>query len=281
MKLPKAKWLALLMIVVLLTSGLAANATQAKEPRVYTVGVVPQFDSRRILAIWRPILDALEQRSGIQFRLVGSASIPIFEQEFQSGKFDFAYMNPYHMLIAHNSQGYRPLLRDHSNQLQGILVVRKDSLITELSQLQGQYIAFPAPNALGASLMIRAELQERLDLKPRYVKSHTSVYLNVITGTVVAGGGVEKTLSQQSEEIREQLRIIYRTAGVATHPIAVHPRVSRRVAEQVQQMILDIAETEKGKEMLMQIPMKQVGITTADDYIPLKKMGLEPFYVKE
>jgi phosphonate transport system substrate-binding protein len=258
------------------------NPALADEGEEYTIGVVPQFDSRKILAIWRPILDEVEQQTGIRLRLQGSPSIPRFEKEFQAGKFDFVYMNPYHMLVAHNSSGYQPLLRDHGRQLHGILVVRKDSPVNALSDLEGKVVAFPAPNALGASLMMRADLQgeRQINIEPTYVKSHTSVYLNVVTGMAVAGGGVQKTLSQQPVEISEQLRVLYRTAKVAPHPLAVHPRVPAGVAQRVLQAILAMGQSEGGKVMLGKIPMKQVGVAALDDYKPLEKLGLEPFYVK-
>ena len=278
---PLKQGLIFLLLALTLGAALPPNAS-AEEGRVYTIGVVPQFDSRKILSIWRPILDEIEQQSGIRLRLQGSPSIPRFEKEFQAGKFDFAYMNPYHMLIAHNRAGYTPLVRDHGRKLHGILVVRKDDPINELADLQGKIVAFPAPNALGASLMMRAELQgeKKIDIETSYVKSHTSVYLNVVTGMAKAGGGVQKTLSQQPAEIRDQLRILHRTTKVAPHPLAVHPRVPARVAEQVQAAILAMGESDAGRALLGKIPMKQVGEATLDDYLPLEKLGLEPFYVE-
>ena len=272
-----------LLFTLITSSGVLLNTAVADEGPVYTLGVVPQFDSRKILSIWRPILDEIEQQTGIRIRLEGSSSIPKFEKEFQAGKFDFAYMNPYHMLIAHNSAGYQPLVRDHGRQLHGILVVRKDDPIADLSDLQGAMVAFPAPNALGASLMLRAELQgaRQIDIEPNYVKSHTSVYLNVVTGMAAAGGGVQKTLSQQPAEIRDQLRVLHRTTKVAPHPLAVHSRVPTKLGERVRQAFLSLGESEAGRAMLSKIPMKQIGIATLDDYRSLEKLGLEPYYVKD
>ena len=272
-----------LLITVITSGGWMFNSAVADEGQVYTLGVVPQFDSRKILSIWRPILDEIEQQSGIRIRLQGSPSIPRFEKEFQAGQFDFAYMNPYHMLKAHNAQGYRPLVRDHGRQLHGILVVHKDNSVIELSELEGQTVAFPAPNALGASLMLRAELQgkRKLNIEPLYVKSHTSVYLNVVTGMAVAGGGVQKTLSQQPAEIRDQLRVLHRTAKVSPHPLAAHPRVPAKVVEQVEQAILSLGDSESGRDMLRKIPIKQIGRAQINDYQPLEKLGLESYYVKD
>lgn len=192
---------------------------QASREVVYTIGIVPQFDSRKLVGIWKPILTLVEKKNGLKLKLAGPPSIPAFEQDFMAGEFDFAYMNPYHVLLAHESKGYIPLIRDTGRALQGVLVVRHDDDINSVSDLNGKTLAFPAPNALGASLMIRAELSDvfKIDLSPEYANTHTSVYLNVALGQAAAGGGVQNTFDRQSEDVRSVLKIIHRTKK--SHPI--------------------------------------------------------------
>jgi phosphonate transport system substrate-binding protein len=244
------------------------------------VGIVPQFDSRKIHAIWRPVLDELQAKTGYRFVLRGSPSIPDFEREFLNGAFDFAYMNPYHVIKGYENQGYVPLIRDHQQSLQGIIVVREDSPMTSVKELDGKVIACPSANALGASLMIRAELADKFNvvIKPKYVFSHSSVYLNVALGQVVAGGGVQKTLEKQPEELRNRLRIIHRTREVTAHPFTVHPRVDKKVQQKVREVLIALSDTPQGKTMLSKIPIKQIGPSTINDYESISAWGLERFY---
>lgn len=268
-----------LLLLSLLTSATAAHAATE---RSFSVGIVPQLEIRQIHDIWTPILNELQQRTGYTFKFSGSASIPEFERQFSAGQFDFAYMNPYHLLLANNRQGYIPLVRDVSSELRGILVVKKGS-IKNINELAGKTIAFPAPNALGASLIMRADLSNRLKLnyRPIYVKSHSSVYLNVLMGLATAGGGVDKTLEQQPENIRNNLAVIYRTAGFASHPFVVHPRVPVAIQKKVQQALLDFADTNRGKAILNEVPFQQLGRASYDDYKPIATLGLEQFFVQE
>ncbi len=270
----KIKVLRLFFLVIL---SVFSNVSIASNERVYTVGVVPQFETRKLHAIWRPVLNRLEQETGYKFILKGSPAIPVFEKEFLAGKFDFIYMNPYHLAWSHEKAGYKPLVRDHSRQLHGVLVVRNDSTITSVKQLKGKKIAFPAVNALGASLMIQAELLNRRNIKiiPKYVKTHDSVYLNVFLKQVAAGGGVKKTLDRQKPSIKNKLRILYRTDKVAPHPFASHPRVAGDVALKVKKALLNMENSDSGKKLLSKIPIKKIGVATMDDYLPLTKMGLE------
>ena len=247
--------------------------------KTYIVGVVPQFETRRLHAIWRPILDQLEQKTGLKFALQGSPSITDFEKEFLAGKFDFAYMNPYHLAWAYESVGYLPLIREHGKQLNGVLVVRTDSEVKDLSELEGKIVVFPSPNALGASLLIRADLQDiyKVNIIPRYVKTHDSVYLNVALKQAAAGGGVQKTLISQQAQIRDSLKVLYQTRSIAPHPFAAHPRVDEAIRQQVQQALLEMASTDTGNQLLSKIPIRKIGTANIDDYLPLTKMGLERF----
>ncbi|NOR52196.1 MAG: PhnD/SsuA/transferrin family substrate-binding protein, partial [Gammaproteobacteria bacterium] len=222
----------------------------------YTFGVVPQFAPSKLHEIWYPILKELEQRTGYQLQMVGTTNIPAFEEGFISGEYDFAYMNPYHATVAMSKKGYRTLVRDQGRRLSGILVVRKESPLQKVSQLQGKRVAFPAPNALGASLLMRADIDQLYQTKidPIYVQTHSSVYLHVLMGNTDAGGGVLATLRRQPQEIQDQLKIIYRTREMAPHPIMVHPRVSSTVAEAVQQALLEMGNSVEGAKLLARIP---------------------------
>jgi phosphonate transport system substrate-binding protein len=264
--------------------GTAEGQTKnSKNEVVYSVGIVPQFDSFTIRKKWNPILKELEKITGEKFKIKGSPTIPSFEREFESGSFDFAYMNPYHVLLASQSEGYIPLAKDIGRKLYGILVVNKNSPIISPQDLQGKEIVFPAPNALGASLMVRAALKDQFGItfQPRYVMTHTSVYLNVAIGESSAGGGVQKTLSRQVDDVKQNLRILYETEKVHPHPFVAHPRVPEIVREKVQNALLKIGESKNGKEMLREIPVVKIGKSSMEDYLPLKKYKFEKLIEKE
>ncbi|MET0068073.1 MAG: phosphate/phosphite/phosphonate ABC transporter substrate-binding protein [Candidatus Thiodiazotropha sp.] len=267
-------------VLVLLFFSVLNLSVQAGQ-EVFTVGVVPQFEARKLHAIWRPILDRLEQSTGYRFELRGSPTIPEFEREFMAGVYDFAYMNPYHLVIANEKTGYVPLIRDQARRLYGVLVVSKESDIKSPGDLDGKIVAFPAPNALGASLMMRQELSDRfkVNITPYYVKTHDSVYLNVLLKKASAGGGVQKTLNRQKQEYRDHLLVIHETEKVAPHPFVAHPRVAEEIRQLIQDALLEIGNSDEGRALLAKIPMKQVGKATLSDYEPLTKMGLERFYV--
>jgi len=259
---------------------MSGTSNVAGSEHVFTVGVVPQFEARKLHSIWRPILDQLETRTGYQFKLKGSQTIPDFEKEFMQGGFDFAYMNPYHQIIANQKAGYIPLVRDFARELFGVLVVTKDSGISDPKSLNGKTVAFPAPNALGASLQMRQELHDvfGVTVKPKYVKTHDSVYLNVLLGEATAGGGVQKTLQRQEKEYQDNLKVIHTTTKVTPHPFAVLQSVQPEVRQRVQEALLALGQDEHGRLLLEKIPIRKIGAASLNDYSPLLQMGLERFY---
>jgi len=271
----------LLLLLLAAISSLSGINLQAQET-TYTVGIVPQFEAKKLRSIWQPVINYLAQETGLKFRIEGSPTIPDFEDQFLRGEFDFTYMNPLHMISAHENNSYVPLLRDVDKQLHGVLVVKADSSITQIAQLDGQIVAFPSPNALGASLLIRQEIQDNynISIQPRYAKTHDSVYLNVLLGQSAAGGGVQKTLNRQPADYQQALRIIHTTQGVAPHPIAAHPRVPAEVVQSVKAAFLKLGNSTEGKALLANIPISRIGPARIEDYLPLKQLQLERFYVR-
>lgn len=266
------------LITTLLLSNLFCSNVYSDDGKTYRFGVVPQFEARRLHAIWSPILKELNNQTGYNFILEGAPTIAEFEKLFMAGHFDFAYMNPYHFILANQLQGYLPLIRDVGKTLHGVLVVKNSSKIENVKDLDGKKIAFPSPNALGASLQMRQELHDdfNIAITPVYVKTHDSVYLNVLLDKTKAGGGVQKTLSRQPKQYQDALRVIHKTRKVSPHPIAANPKVEEKVRQAIQKAFLKMAKT----ELLSKVPIKKVGIATMEDYDVLNKMNLDRFYVK-
>lgn len=247
----------------------------------YTFAVVPQFEQRKLYAIWKPIVDELEKRTGLSLKLTATLTVPEFERELNKGTFDFIYCNPYHILRMIPTPGYLPLVRD-SAPLRGILVVRKDSPVHSPTQLAGKTVAFPSPNAIGASLLMRADLSRlyQVSMTPLYVKTHSSVYLHVVNGLADAGGGVEKTLNEQDPAIKDALRVLYTTRELPSHPIAAHPRMPKADREKVRRALLDMDATKEGRALLAEVPMRQVVPAALEDYLPMRDWGLESLWVE-
>jgi phosphonate transport system substrate-binding protein len=259
------------------------GVTQAQE-KIYTLAVVPQAQAIAIAQRWTPFAAKLSQAAGVTIQIkTYYSTIPQFEADLRNGVPDFAYMNPYHIVMVHKVQNYIPLIRD-KDPLVGILVAHKNTGINFIQDVNGKEIVFPAPNAFGASLYMRALLakQEKIAFTPRYVQTHDNVYRHVLLDKAAAGGGVKDTLDSEPDDIKNHLKIIYQTPPTVSHPLAAHTRVPAAVRKKVVQAILKLAADKANKELFAGIEMdKPVEADYESEYAPLAKLGLEKFIVAE
>lgn len=263
-------------------AGASAECLGNKNARqVYRVDVVPQLAPATLFSHWAPVLDEIGKATGLCLELRIATTIPAFEQELLAGRPDFAFVNPYHLVMARRAHPYVPLVRDGKAPLSGVLVVRSDSHINELRQLDGKRVAFPAPNAFAASLLLRAELAAKgIRITPVYVKTHANVFRAITLGDAPAGGAVNNTLERESDELRARLRVLYETGSYAPHPFIAHSRVPRAQRDKLVRAFMQLAATPAGQELLdaIQIP-KPVVADYAQDYAPLERLQLENFVV--
>ena len=250
-------------------------------PHAYRVDVVPQIAPATLFGRWAPVLDEIGKAAGLCLELRIASTIPAFEHELMSGRPDFAFVNPYHLVMARRAHAYAPRIRDGKVKLSGVLVVHAESGAERLQQLDGQKVAFPAPNAFAASLLIRAELASRgIRITPVYVKTHANVLRAVALGDMPAGGAVNNTLGREPDRLRSQLRVLHETPSYAPHPFVAHPRVPAAQRDKLVLAFMQLASTAAGQQMLddIQIPWP-VAADYARDYAPLEQLRLDKFVV--
>jgi phosphonate transport system substrate-binding protein len=248
-----------------------------------TVAVVPQFTSLQIHKDWTPFLERLSRDSGVPLKLKIYQRIPGFEADMLKGAPDLVFMNPYHQVMAKRAAGYMPLVRDN-NPLTGILLVRRDSPVKTIKDLAGEKLAFPSPNAFGASLYMRALLveQEGIKFDPIYVKTHSNVFRQIILGDMAAGGTVKNAFQREPDAVTTQLRVLFETPGVAPHPLAAHPRVSKAQRKALVEAILHWREDATAVPLLQGVQMPEPVVADyVRDYQPLERLKLEKYLVIE
>ncbi len=246
--------------------------TQATE--VYRFGIVPQQSGSRLARLWTPILQYLETRTGYRFRFATARNIPTFEKRLQAGKYDFAYMNPYHYVEAHTLAGYQAFAKAKKKRLKGIIVVRKETPFKTLKDLDSAEMAFPS-NAFAANLVPRAIISENgIDIEPHYVASHDSVYRNIARGRYAAGGGVMRTYRNAPEEFRNKLRILWTSDGYTPHAFAASPRVPPEVVAKVQAAMLEMDQSPEGRALLKKVRLKGIEQARDEEWEDVRKLDL-------
>jgi len=254
--------------------------TQVHAEPNYTFARAPQLSPSITSELWEPFVQHLSNSVNGKITLKVYLTREEFESDLRMGKVDFYFGNPGYGVVGHMRNGYIPLIRSNKKLLEGIIVVKNNSGIENLQQLNNKTIAFPDRTAFAASLYLRASIKNdiKINYQTIYTGSHDNNYRTVLIGKADAGGGVERTLLQQDIKLRDQLKIIYKSPGIKPHPLMAHPKVPKSVRQAIQEAVLDLNNDKNGKKLLKQIKLQKPVIANYDlDYKALESATSEMY----
>lgn len=254
----------MIFMLMLITTFSVADNPQPDNIEFITFAVVPQQSASKLARLWTPILQNISKQVGITIKFRTAPNIPTFEKRVAAGEYDMAYMNPYHYTVYSKKPGYLAFAKALDKKIKGIIVIKKGSSITEMTQLSGNTLAFPAPAAFAATILPRAFFSKKhITIKEKYVSSHDSVYRAVAKGLYPAGGGVIRTFKNIQPEISDQLKILWISEGYTPHAFTAHPGMDSHIVEKIQKAFANLNHTAQGKKLLQSIKLK--GVTKAHD----------------
>jgi phosphonate transport system substrate-binding protein len=257
-------------------AALGALPLQAAPQAPLTFGIVPQQSASELARLWIPLIAGLGERTGLSLRFATAPDIPSFEKRLAAGQYDLAYMNPYHYSVFAQKPGYVAFAKEKGRRLRGIVVVRKESPIRELSELAGKAVAFPAPAAFAATVLVRAEFERlKLPIRPVFVNSHESVYLNVVQRQFEAGGGIPRTLQTVEAGVRDELRVLWQTRDYTPHAFAHHPRVPAATVQLLRQAMLAADAQDGLRPALEGLGLRGFEAAQDSDWNDVRALGIQ------
>ena len=240
-----------------------APATVGNE---YIFGVHPLHNPNRLHEIFGPIADYLTtQIPGVSFRIEASRNYAAYDEKLYARRFDFALPNPYQTVNA-LKHGYRVFgkMGDDKN-FRGIILVRRDSGIEEVTDLAGKAISFPAPTALAATMMPQYYLQIHgldvmNDAEIRYVGSQESSVMNVFLGNVAAGATwlpPWRALVKERPELGVELEVKWMTSPLPNNGLVVRDDVPDVIVVEVSRLLFALHTHAEGRAMLERMELSQ------------------------
>ncbi|MBT9613174.1 MAG: phosphate/phosphite/phosphonate ABC transporter substrate-binding protein [Burkholderiales bacterium] len=247
----------------------------------YSFGFGPTQSAIELAKRWTPVMQYLSEKSGVPLQFKTGKDIPTFQQQVRDGAYDFVYINPYNYLQDHKGAGYSAFAREKDGKLFGVLVVKKEGPIQDVSQLNGQIVAFPTAAALAATWLPLGMLNDKgVQVTPQYVNSMDSVYRSVAKGLFPAGGGELRTLGTVDPEIKIQLRVLWTSEALPPFTFAAHPRVPKDVVAKVQKAMDEMDQNPQGLALLKANNFKGVEIASDADYNAMRKLNIQPVEAK-
>lgn len=244
----------------------------------FIFGIHPLHNPKRLHEVFGPIIKYLSNNiMTVNFKLEASRNYAAFDEKLYARKFHFALPNPYQTINAFK-HGYTVFgkMSDDKN-FRGIFLVRKDSGITDITDLKGQAVSFPAPTALAATMMPQYYLQSHglnvmKDIDIRYVGSQESSIMHVMLGNTIAGATWPppwRALSKERPKLAKELKVIWQTETLPNNSLIVRNDVDKETLRQVKKLLLNLHNVNEGKEWLKKMELSRFEDATNQTYQPV------------
>ncbi|GAB4337119.1 MAG: hypothetical protein Kow0089_08050 [Desulfobulbaceae bacterium] len=257
------------------------TVTAASKRLLINFGVVPRDNPRIAYERYQPLLDYLSAETGYRFELLLKNTYQETVNSLGSGESYFALLGPLTYLDAYARFGTPPIAKtktgDDNQFYRSVIIAGADADIDNIEALAGRKVAFASLWSTSGNLIPRYMLawdNIHLDKLSTYhnFSYHDTVVKKVLSGEFDAGG-VRKSVADRY--LPYGLKIIAVSDPIPTGPVVVSPSAPYYIVRNVQNALLSMSETEKGKEVLARLdPDLQGGFVAASDadYTGIRKM---------
>lgn len=263
----------LLTLVWLSIRPLFTDHTLGSEENPVRIMLTPSTDAQAIIRDGEILAAYIEQQTGYKVCVdVPNYYITVVEA-LGTGRADVAIMNTFSYLLAHSKYGAKAHLRvarRHGElSYKGEFIVRADSGIDSLPQLNGKTIAYVDPSSTSGFIYPKEMLRQR-GIKTRqemFANGHNQVVIKVYQGDVDAGAvfysppdaitgevlDARCKVVTQYPDVYEKVRIIALTDSIPNDPVVVRKNLDETIRRAIIDALLQFQSTHEGKEALMTI----------------------------
>jgi len=272
------------LIFFLLLFGACGSNTNSYEP-TYSIDTSQKktllygVPTQAFYELHTPFVNYLnEHLKGIHIQLVSSSNFSTYVEKVNNRQFDLAISNGIMALdakrigysLAGESVGEDPNA--------GIILVNKDSLINNFSDLQGKTIAaLDSPALQGYMLQMVYLLKKGLDVKKKiklkYFESFESIILSLYLGKCSAGftstTGWRVFISKRPE-IASKVRVKWVTQSTPGNTLLISDSLNEKTASQLKNLVLNMHMNEQGRKALANLGYVKFIPADSNTYLPLR-----------
>lgn len=269
------------IIIMLLSVSTLCGSVYAENTLI--LAVHPFLSHEEVEKKFTPLANYLSDVTDLEIKVRVGSSYKEHIQYVGEDKVDIAYMGPASYVALLNEFGSKPILCklevDGRSYFQGNLVVRKDSDIQALNDLNGKRIAFGNPNSTMSYIVPHYMLHQagvfnNQSTKHEYLQSHNDVALSVLSGDFDAGA-VKPEVYRKFEE--KGLRTLAMTPKISEHLFVTRSNLPIIHIQELRKAMLEMRDTAQGLAALKSIKTNITGLVDAQgsDYENLHKIIVE------
>lgn len=212
-------------------------ACQAVAGEKLRIGLIPSEDSQAMIESSKQVLSSLEDKLGMPVEPFVATDYNGIIEALRAGKLDVAYLGPFSYVLAASVadvDAFAVAVTKKTGQsaYKSLILARKDSGITQLSDLQNHTFAFVDPSSASGHLFPKAGLEQAgfdpatLFSRVIFSGSHDASILAVANGKVDAAAVADRILANAVARglvKQDDFQVVW-----SSRPIPESPMVWRR-----------------------------------------------------
>jgi phosphate/phosphite/phosphonate ABC transporter binding protein len=262
-----------LLVLTVFIAGLTARPAAARDLKF---GFTPVLGEAEMRAEFDPLAAYISEAIGQKVVLYVAKDYGDLRTQMESGAVDIGSFSPFAYVDAMRGGKIRIIAQsiiDGTATYRGIIVVRKDSGLKTVADLQGKRFAFVDPKSASGYVYPRAMLIEK-GLNPKtyfeetiFAGDHNKVITAVLEGRADAGAIYEGALAvaEANGVPIENLVTLASTDPIPHDAIAVRTGLDEALAKKIQRALVDMDKSEAGRRVIANSKKKLTGHVIAED----------------
>jgi len=268
----------LILFFLFSTQSFANDTNHCASANPITFGILPFVSAEQLVVRFTPLVDYLSQQLHTTVRIETAPNFVEFSRRTAEDKrYDILFTAP-HFYPSAEKSGYRLIASVDSPGMRALIVVPKKSAIKTLQDLRGKRMATVDIYSL-ASLLIKKHLAKNginpdKDLEIITTPTHNASLLSAYHGITDASALMQPPYAAADKQVRDNMRIIAKTQRAPHIPISVGSRINKACATEISNLLLNMASTNAGKNVLKHNRFSGFKLANADDYKKIKALML-------
>jgi len=247
----------------------------SKQPLI--IGIFPRRNIKLTHKIFTPLAEFLSNNLNREVKLVTTKNFKMFWEGVKNHDYDIVHYNQYHYIISHLLYNYQVILRNQefgSNTVRSSIIVRKDSNINTIMDLQNKTILFGGGQMAMQSYIAARWLLEQGGLnKGDYIEKFAINPPNAIMSTYhkqadAAGSGdvILKLDSVRSRIDTTQMKFLSKSPPLTHLPWAVKSNLDASLILKIQKILSSSNTHAEGRKILAKAKLSALEPATDKEY---------------
>jgi phosphonate transport system substrate-binding protein len=258
------------------------NSAQSPHKKFY-IGLIPEQDLFSQKERYGALASYISKKSGLDVELKILSRYGNIIDNFLSDKLDGAFFGSFTGALAIKKLGVDPLARpvwlDGKSTYCGLIIVRKDSAITNALDMKGKRFAFVDKATTAGWLLPLSYFKENSIEDYRewfsetyFAGTHEDVIYDVLNGKVDIGAAkntVFERLAQKDSKLLDELQILAKSPEVPANALAVKMGLDSSLKIKLKNILLQMDQDKWGRKILAEFGAHKFIETTVKDYNPV------------